>query len=144
MKQKIFALITEGDIFEIFVISPNWPIAEQFYAGLSSSPKFVECTGLEIKSGFLWDGNSFFHFSDIEKNNPIIFDKNILNNTEVATFACIAENEVFGTVTYTSDLQNFEMACAGFRSDPICIEIPNDSNADIGWTWDGQQFIPAI
>jgi hypothetical protein len=65
-------------------------------------------------------------------------------------FAAVVDGDVFTVMTIDSEYSTTlhpglgERLIAGFSSDPKIIEIPEDQEIDIGWTWDGEIFIKSI
>lgn len=137
-----FALIAEGDVFEVIRIAANSPITERWYAGLSSNPLFIECTDYHVIPGCTYDGNNFYEASDLEKNNPLPL--NIEEGNSNRVYAGIVGEDVFGTMTVLEPMDNFNMVVAGMASNPKCIECTQNPLVDVGWTWDGQNFNPPL
>jgi hypothetical protein len=143
MSTRLFVLVVEGDVFNKIIIPHDIPIAERYYAGLSSNPIFVDCNGLDVKIHSIWDGTHFYASGDIEKTNPIIdIDERDIDGK--AQFALVVEEEVFGKITLAADDPNFEIFKAGMSSNPVCIESTDYPMVDVGWTWDGSEFHPPV
>lgn len=139
---RYFALISDGDVFEVIRISENTPIAERYYAGLSSDPNFIECTGYNVTPGYFYDNGNFYSNIDLEKNNPL--SKNDEDDNLNKIYAFIKDGDIFGTMTVLKTDNAFDMIVAGMSSNPKCIESTSNLSVDIGWTWDGQKFNPPL
>lgn len=136
---KIFALITEGDVFYKINIPESSAISQRWYAGLLSNPSFIRCSGLEIQIGSTYSNGNFYLPGDTEMNLPIS-SINEIQPEAILQYACIAESEVFGKMTILDDDPHRDMFFAGMSSDPICIESTSQPMVDIGWKWNGQEF----
>jgi hypothetical protein len=143
MSTRLFVLVVEGDVFYKIMIPEQAPVAERYYAGLSSDPIFVDCNGLDVKVHSVWDGINFYASDDVEKINPIleIDERDIDGKAQVAV---IADGEVFGKMTLPADDPNFELFKAGILCNPVCIESTSYPMVDVGWTWDGTEFHPPV
>lgn len=139
MSTRLFVVIAEGDVFTKIVIPHDVEISARYYAGLSSDPTFINCTGLGIKVGDTWDGTNFYRSTDIEKLEPVV-TVNVEELEQKVQYAIIADSEVFGKTTLSADDPNFDMFKAGMGSSPLCLESTHLPNVDVGWTWDGSEF----
>jgi hypothetical protein len=65
----------------------------------------------------------------------------------IKKFAGVVDGDIFTIITVDSEFttdQNpgiGERLLAGFQSDPKIVEIPSDLDVEVGWTWDGNNFI---
>lgn len=65
----------------------------------------------------------------------------------IKKMAAIVDGDVFTVLTLDTDWkgpdgQGGERIYAGFSSNPIFVEIPTDSEISLGWTWNGETFLP--
>ena len=145
MLTKDYAFIVEGDVFYRMSFPESITIAERWIAGLSSEPKFMECSMYpEICVGAIWQNNNFYLPEDTEKNNPIaIFES---GTPEHGTkFAALVDQEIFGLLTFPTNefsIEEIDLLLAGFSSNPTVVEILPGTQAEVGWTWDGLNFYP--
>jgi len=63
----------------------------------------------------------------------------------IKKFAFVTEGDVFAVWTIDTEdtTENSETASrllAGMMSNPVIIEIPEDTEVENGWTWDGTEF----
>ena len=65
----------------------------------------------------------------------------------IKKFAAVVDGDVFSVISVDSAYSTHEKPdlgerlIAGFSSDPKIIEIPENQEVEIGWTWDGEIFI---
>jgi hypothetical protein len=65
----------------------------------------------------------------------------------IKKFAGVVDGDVFTILTVDSEYSTDESpgigerVVAGFSSDPKIVEIPSDLSVEVGWTWDGNNFI---
>ena len=60
-------------------------------------------------------------------------------------FAVVAGIDVFTVLILDDDPEinpNGPRHAAGFASDPVVVEIPEESPITLGWTYDGSEFTP--
>ena len=65
----------------------------------------------------------------------------------IKKFAAVAGEDVFTIFTFDDDPQVNDIGprlAAGMASDPKIIEIDNDSNITVGWTYNGSSFIEPV
>jgi hypothetical protein len=60
----------------------------------------------------------------------------------IKRFAGIVGTDIFTITTIDSEYPGLgERLLAGFSSDPKFVEIPDDLNVNIAWTWNGTEFV---
>lgn len=59
-------------------------------------------------------------------------------------FVFIIDNEVGPDLKFAVGNPQTEALAAALSSDPKVIEIPIDSEVNMGWTWDGTNFYPPV
>lgn len=57
-------------------------------------------------------------------------------------YAFIAEGDVFGTMSVPGSSKIAERYYAGFSSNAQVVECTSYTEVTIGWTWDGEKFLP--
>jgi len=57
-------------------------------------------------------------------------------------YALMVENEVFHLFPVEDEWPNAQRWAEGFNSNPISMDITNYPYANVGWTWDGEKFLP--
>jgi hypothetical protein len=61
MDKVIFQIVVDNDVAAtVLMNAPFSPAVLRSIAAYRSNPKFVEVTGLDIKSGDIWDGTNFY------------------------------------------------------------------------------------
>jgi hypothetical protein len=133
---KVFVLVAEGDVFYKIYIPSSSAISQRWYAGLLSNPSFINCSGLEIRIGNFYRDGKFYSEDNIEVSNT-----QDIQEGAILQYACIVEEEVFGKMTMLDDDPQKDMFFAGMSSNPECIESTDYPSVDIGWKWNGQEFI---
>ena len=145
MITKNYAFVVEGDVFYTMSFPESLPIAGRWVAGLSSNPKFIECSMYpEICVGATWADNNFYLPEDTQKNNPIaIFESGTPEHG--IKFAALVDQDVFGLLSFPPNefpIEVTNLLRAGFLSNPKVIDLPSDTLVEAGWTWDGLNFYP--
>jgi hypothetical protein len=143
MSTRLFVVIADGDVFNKIVIPSEVEISARYYAGLSSNPKFINCTGLGVQVTDVWDGTNFYHLTDVEKSNPLV-TVNVEELEQKVQYALVSDLDVFGKMTLSADDPTFEMIKAGMESSPVCVESTSTPSVDVGWSWDGTEFHPPV
>jgi hypothetical protein len=60
MEDKVYAFVTEGDVFGTITVPGTEMLAERYHAGFSSGAIVVECTNYpDLYPGWTWDGEKF-------------------------------------------------------------------------------------
>jgi hypothetical protein len=60
----------------------------------------------------------------------------------IKRFAGIVGTDIFTVTTIDSEYPGSgERLLAGFSSDPKFVEIPDDLDVTIAWTWNGTEFV---
>jgi hypothetical protein len=62
----------------------------------------------------------------------------------IKRFAGIVGTDIFTVTTIDSDNADssvIERLVAGFSSNPTFVEIPDNLNVTIAWTWNGTEFV---
>ena len=62
----------------------------------------------------------------------------------IKRFAGIVGTDIFTVTTIDSDNADaalIERLVAGFSSNPTFVEIPDDLDVTIAWTWNGTEFV---
>ena len=145
MLTRNYAFVVEGDVFYTMSFPESLPIAGRWVAGLSSNPKFIECSMYpEICVGAIWQDNNFYLPEDTEKNNPIAIFESGTTEHQIK-FAALVDQDVFGLLTFPTNefpIEVTDLLRAGFKSNPTAVEISPDTLVEVGWTWDGLNFYP--
>jgi hypothetical protein len=63
---------------------------------------------------------------------------------QIKQFAFIVGEDVFMTITFPTSHAGAEQWTAGFLSNPIVVQIPEElhNQVDSEWTWNGTSFVP--
>lgn len=140
---KIIAFVVENEVCNLLHFSNDHPLKDRYTNGLFSNPIFIDCSNYpSIRPGDFYTEGSFYLKNNLE--SPIQESENTFNSAdyEVTSFAFISNNEVFGISRISSSYPGSDLIIAGMLSNPICIDASNYPEIEIGWVWDGQDFLP--
>jgi hypothetical protein len=140
---KIIAFVVENEVCNLLHFANNHPLKDRYVNGLFSNPTFIDCSNYpSVKPGDFYINGNFYIKDDLE--NHIEESQNVFssNDNEVTSFAFISNNEIFGISRISSLYPGSDLVIAGMLSSPICIDASNYSEIEIGWTWDGENFLP--
>lgn len=143
---KRYALVAGIDVFYIFSMNTDNPVASKWIAALESGVKLIKVNNYaQIRPGYLFKDNNFYSPDDIDMTNPL---PEIHTEVEKNQYAGIINNDVVGLFTMAKEdvtTEIYEMVDAGIQSDPAIINLQEYDNGlyvNIGWTFEDNKFSP--
>lgn len=140
---KIFALVVDNEVINIFNLIDSNPYKQRYLDGFSSNPIFINLSKyINVNVGDYYIDNNFYSSDNLEtplEETNVLVD---LNDSFISSFAAIANNRVFGIIKISSLSPEHDLVVAGMSSNPECIDASEYSDIEIGWTWNGEIFSP--
>lgn len=142
----LFGFILNNKVEFIMPIVEGSHVNDKWIAALRSEVIFRDAsTNYGLSSGDIFENEKFYRNVD---GNLVEIEKDPLwDDPNVVRFAGIIDGEVIGMRMASKDSLGGEDIFNRFKttlsSNPLIVEIKNQS-VDIGWTWDGQNFLPPV
>jgi hypothetical protein len=142
MSYIYFAVVAEGEVFNVLGFDEDNSIAEKWIAAFRSNVDVINVNEYKkIRKGYLYKDGNFYGPEDMDFLNPI--SKEEPDDSVSLNFAGVIENEVIGLITFVKeDMADgyYELIKAGMSSNPTYHEVPVEVSE--GWLFDGTTFTP--
>ncbi len=108
--------------------------------GFMSNPIFIDVSNrIDVERGDFYENGNFYKSTDTGQLNLV--PERLATIPNLIYIACVANGVVFSSSTFKTDEEFGLRFSSGLLSNPICIDVTNMPEVEVGWQWNGEIFI---